>query len=227
MIELPESGYLSGATRTHGEMKTAFETIRDAVAELQGTVPELQAPRHALILESGNWEVPAGVTSLELLVVAGGAGGGGGGNGGTATDGGAGGSGGASEVSYDGGAWTVSVGAPAGGPYGRATGAGGHAAEASQHFGEDGDGASGTQSGGARIESPLAPKGRGGAGGDGVNGGGAGASGGARWAHAVQTVEPGKTLAITIGEGGAAGAGSGVGGTAGEAGIDGAVMIRW
>lgn len=226
-MALPESGYLSNAARTHGQMAAALEAMRDAVADLQETIPTLQAPRHVLITESGNWEVPAGVTSLELLVVAGGAGGGGGGNGGTATDGGVGGSGGASEVSYDGGAWTVSVDAPAGGPFGRATGAGGHAAEASQRFGEDGDGASGVQSGGARIESPLAPKGRGGAGGDGVNGGGAGASGGARWTHAVQTVEPDKLLVITIGEGGAAGVSSGAGGTVGEAGIDGAVMIRW
>jgi hypothetical protein len=52
MANLPASGYLSNAARTEAEMQTAFESLRDVVAELGSTAPTTRT------IASGNLPVP-------------------------------------------------------------------------------------------------------------------------------------------------------------------------
>ena len=52
MANLPASGYLSNAARTEAEMQTAFESLRDVVAELGSTAPTTRT------ILSGNLPVP-------------------------------------------------------------------------------------------------------------------------------------------------------------------------
>jgi len=52
MANIPASGYLSNAARTEAEMQTAFESLRDVVAELGSTAPTTRT------ISSGNLPVP-------------------------------------------------------------------------------------------------------------------------------------------------------------------------
>lgn len=190
-----------------------------------------------LFTASGDFTVPMGITRVYVSLVGGG-GGGGGGAGATgtspssSTDGTDGSDGGASSF----GAHATAAGGKGGGK-GLGLGRGGAAQTGGHHGGNKVGDLGGL--GGVAPTTPLGGYGKGGAGGAGSGGAyGTGGGGGASGAcTAVPTVRfkvdsltPGGTVVVTVGNGGAGGAGgtgAGGNGTAGSSGSNGAVLVEW
>jgi len=189
------------------------------------------------IAASGNFTVPAGITTIWYSMAPGGGGGGGGGGSGSgAGDGASGSAGGSTDFGGD----VIFGNSGGGGGFGGGVtgndGRGGSAQNTGQHGG-DSWGIQGGR-GGLPAIGPLGIYGRGGKGGTGAAGtnpGGGGASGdgfGTMYIRKPKSVTGGQVIAVTIGAGGAGGAGGTAGsggsaGSAGQAGQAGAVLVEW